>query len=413
MFDSTKDLIDKVRLGQDSLFSLTDETDCGAPHRDLIADELSALANAQGGVFLIGVNKQTHETVGIPSERVDAVEGLVRDACTQSIDPPLTPNIHRCWLPAMAGGEAAVVKVEIARGLFLHRGPRGYLHRLGSRTLPISSEYIARLLDARSNQFFDMQPVHSARLADLLPELGERFRPARVDDEPAKLLTKLGMARPDHRSVLRPTVAGVLMASEDPRWWLPNAYVQAAAYRGSGTRPDEPTDAYRLDASDISGPLDLQVSAACRFVARNTRTMGSNDREREDQSRFDMAAVFEAILNAVAHRDYSIHDSKIRLRLYENRLELYSPGALPGSMTIDSLPFRQSCRNDAIMSLLAKCPAPLDVPWLEMGRRTLMDKRGEGVPIILDNSTELSGKEPEYRLIDDEELLLTIYASGE
>lgn len=116
-------------------------------------------------------------------------------------------------------------------------------------------------------------------------------------------------------------------------------------------------------------------------------------------------------MNAVAHRDYSVHGSKIRLRLFDDRLELYSPGAIPNSFTIDSLRYRQSARNEAICSLLAKCPIP-DGSWLATDRKNIMEKRGEGVPIILENSTRLAGREPEYRLIDDAELLLTIHAAG-
>lgn len=99
-----------------------------------------------------------------------------------------------------------------------------------------------------------------------------------------------------------------------------------------------------------------------------------------------------------------------RLRLFENRLEIYSPGAIANSLTIDNLRYRQSARNEALCSLLAKCPAP-DESWLVTDRTNIMDRRGEGVPVILDNSTRLSGKEPHYRLIDDAELHLTIYAA--
>lgn len=97
------------------------------------------------------------------------------------------------------------------------------------------------------------------------------------------------------------------------------------------------------------------------------------------------------------------------MRLFDNRLELHSPGAIANSLTIDSLRYRQSARNEAVCSLLAKCPAP-DEPWLVTDRKNMMEKRGEGVPIILDNSARLSGREPEYRLINDAELVLTIYA---
>ena len=132
---------------------------------------------------------------------------------------------------------------------------------------------------------------------------------------------------------------------------------------------------------------------------------------RRDVPQFDMAAVFEAVVNAVAHRDYSIHGSKIRLRLFENRLELYSPGALPNTIGVDELPLLQATRNEVVTSLLGRCPVPTNVPSLETDRQTLMDKRGDGVPIILERSIKLSGKKPEYQLIGDAELRLTIYAA--
>ena len=131
---------------------------------------------------------------------------------------------------------------------------------------------------------------------------------------------------------------------------------------------------------------------------------------REDIPQFDPLAVFEAMTNAVAHRDYSMAGSKVRLRLFDNRLELYSPGALVNTMTPDSLAFRQSTRNEAVASLLARCPVSDDE--IRGYRTRIMEKRGEGVPIILERSEKLAGKPPAYRLIDDAELLLTIHAAG-
>ena len=68
--------------------------------------------------------------------------------------------------------------------------------------------------------------------------------------------------------------------------------------------------------------------------------------------------------------------------------------------------------NEIVASLLARCPVPADIPWLRTDRVTLMDKRGEGVRIILDNGERLAGRTPEYRLVDDAELVLTMYAPG-
>ncbi|MCY4344367.1 MAG: transcriptional regulator, partial [Gammaproteobacteria bacterium] len=319
---------------------------------------------------------------------------------------------HR--LPDRAGVERVVITVEVPRSLFVHESASGYLHRVGNAKRRMSPEYLARLFQQRSQTRlirFDEQMVGDARLTDLSPDLWQRFKTVRSDQDAETLLRKLGLATADEDGLVKPTVAGVLLASRHGRRWLPNAYVQAVAYRGTAIRLEPKGEPYQLDAADIEGPLDRQVIEACRFVFRNMRVMATKDQGRIDRPQYDMQAVFEALVNAVAHRDYSIYGSKIRLRLFENRMELYSPGAIANTLDVGSLRYRQSARNEAICSLLSKCVLP-DQSWLANDRRHMMEKRGEGVPIILDNSERLSGREPEYRLIDDAELLLTIHAAA-
>ena len=127
---------------------------------------------------------------------------------------------------------------------------------------------------------------------------------------------------------------------------------------------------------------------------------------RTEHPQFSDRAVFEALVNAAAHRDYSIAGARIRLHLFGDRLELYVPGALANSLTLDSLHLRQASRNELIVSLLARCPAPTGV-----GRMHMMDRRGDGVPIIRKESRELSGRLPEYTLIDESELRLVVRAA--
>ena len=419
MFDSKKELLDKIRLGESTFLEYKEARFAGnrvtSPHRNSLADELAAFANSRGGVFVFGVEDNTHEIVGIPVNRLDTVADFVRQVCTDSIDPPIEDLVlDRLYLPTREGEDVAVIKVEIPRSLFLHRSPGGFLHRVADEKRSMSTEYLTRMVLQRSQTRlirFDEHVVDSARLEDLDQDLWERFRTPRSDDDPGTFLRKLGMAGPDEHGTMRPTLSGVLMASKDPRRWLPNAYVQAVAYRGDAIRTGSGDEPYQLDAADVAGPLDRQIVEACRFVVRNMKTAAFKIMGRTDRPQYDMAAVFEAVANAVAHRDYSIHGSKVRLRLFENRLELYSPGSIANSMPIDSLRYRQSARNEAVCSLLAKCPVP-DEPWLVTDRMNIMERRGEGVTVILENSTALSGREPEYRLIDSEELLLTIYAAS-
>jgi ATP-dependent DNA helicase RecG len=415
MFDTAADLLEKIRLGEDSFLELKEVRFAGekvaAPHRDSLADELAAFANSRGGVCVLGVD-DTREVLGVPLERLDLVEGFVRQLCVDNVNPPLAPVIERLTLPSSTGEQLPVVKIDVQRSLFVHRSPGGYLHRIGSAKREMAPDFLARLFQQRSQARiirFDEQPVPGATLDDLTTELWQRFASARVQDSREVLLDKLAMARPDVDGAIRPTVTGVLMASADPRRWLPNAFIQAVAYRGTAVLPQGGT-AYQLDAQDITGPLDAQVLAACHFVKKNMQVFASKREGRHDLPQFDMTAVFEALVNAVAHRDYSIHGAKIRLRVFADRLELYSPGAIPNTMTVESLPYRQAARNEAITSLLAKCSVPDNERDLS-GRSAMMDKRGEGVQIILDNSERLSGRRPTFSLVDESELLLVIPAA--
>lgn len=120
---------------------------------------------------------------------------------------------------------------------------------------------------------------------------------------------------------MRATVSGILMASDAPETFLSNAFIQAVCYRGT-----ERNAAYQLDAKGITGPLDVQIHDACRFDERNMRVFAIKAPNRIETPQFSMNAVFEAVVNALAHRDYSVYRSKIRLHLFSDRLELFSPG---------------------------------------------------------------------------------------
>ncbi len=419
MFATRTELIEKIRLGEDSYLELKEVRIAGrvlrGPTQDDLADELAAFANSRGGVLVLGIDDDRRRVVGIPLELLDRVEALVRQACEDSVRQPLAPTIERLTLPDAEGIERPVVRIDIPPSLFVHQSPSGYLHRVGSSRRPIPPDQLARLFQQRSQSRlirFDETPVPGATMADLDPDLARRFAPGEPDSALQRALAKLAMCTLDEAGVWRPTVAGVLLACREPTKHMSGAFVQAVAYAGTAIEPDR-VPVYQRDAADITGPLDRQIADACRFVHRNMRTAARKNPTggRVDTPQYDMLAVFEAVTNAVAHRDYSMGGSKVRLRMFDDRLEIYTPGMLVNTMTPESMPYRQAARNEAITSLLARCPVPDST---QAGSRSrIMDKRGEGVPIILSRSRDLSGRTPEFRLIDDSELVLTIWAASD
>ncbi len=419
MLEIQDELLEKMRLGEDNFLEFKEVRFAGGkvrgPTQDELANELAAFANSRGGVLLLGVHDKTRDVLGIPLERLDSVEALVRQACENSMSPPGAPIIERVNLPDSTGVKQPIIRVEIPRSLFVHRSPGGYYSRIGSSKRPIPTDQLARLFQQRSQARlirFDETPVSGATLANLDESLLAHFLTSQTSDTLEQILSKLAMASQDEAGVWRPTVAGVLLAFSEPQQFLSSAFIQAVAYQGVAITP-QAEQAYQRDAMNITGPLNQQIFDACEFIRKNMRTAARKSSEggREDFPQFDMLAVFEAITNAVAHRDYSMPGSKVRLRLFDDRLELYSPGMLVNTMTPESLPYRQAARNETITSLLARCP--IENGEFKSHRTRIMDKRGEGVPIILSRSEELSGKKPEYRLIDDSELLLTIHAAND
>ena len=411
MKKNISDLLKQIALGEDSVLELKVVEFSGnkviGPHKDGMADELAAMANTATGIIVLGVDDKSKEIKGIPLEKLDIVESWLRSICNDSIDPPLDCVIRKLIVPNQQAVETMIMRIDVPRSLFVHKSPNGYFRRIGSSKREMKPDILARFFQQRSQARlirFDEQTVPGSSVDDLNPKLWNQFRTVISSKAEQEFLQKMKLVSKDEDGTMRATVSGILMASDAPEAFMSSAFIQAVCYKGS-----ERNAAYQLDAKDITGPLNVQIRDACKFVERNMRVFAIKAPHRIETPQFSINAVFEAVVNAVAHRDYSIYGSKIRLHLFSDRLEIFSPGAIPNTMTIESISERQSARNELISSLLARCPMNVDATGNQ--RNFIMDKRGEGVPIIISESEKLSGRKPVYRLIDDSELMLTIFAA--
>ena len=404
------ELVRRIRLGEDSALELKRVVLAGSrvegPSRNDFADELAAFANTRGGTIVLGVDDKTREVKGIPLVSLDAVEGWVREVCNDSVKPALHADIYKVELEGADGRAVPVIRIEVPPSFSVHRSPGGYFRRLGSSKREMAPEYLERLIRERSQSRairFDESVVPCTTPGDLDYALTRRFLREEITEDGVteEAARKLRVVAGDDQGVSRLTLAGVLLCTRNPQQWLPYAYIQAVSYAGERTDID-----YQTDARDIGGSLDEQVAEALHFVQRNMLVRATKTTARAEQPQFCRRAIFEALVNAVAHRDYSMVGARVRVHMFGDRLELYVPGALANTLTPDSLHLRQYSRNELIVSLLARCHAPADV-----GRSRVMDRRGDGVPIIRKECERLSGRLPEYTEIDDSELRLLIPAA--
>jgi predicted HTH transcriptional regulator len=230
------------------------------------------------------------------------------------------------------------------------------------------------MFDTIQEIIFDEQIIRQTTLDHLNQKLLKSFVPESRHLPWEKILENKRIVSRDEQNVLHPSVAGLLAFGDSPEQFLPSAYIEAAAYRG-----EQMASAAVIDSKKLTGPVHQQIDDAMNFVARNMKVASIKTVGRQDFPQYDLLAVHEAVVNAVAHRDYSIAGSKIRLFLFDDRLEIYSPGRLPNTITLENMADRQFTRNQLLVSFLSRQTSP------HTGRYYI-EARGEGVRLILERS---------------------------
>ena len=402
---SDEEIRRQLRLGEDNRWEFKEVRFAGnvpkQPSRDDLTDEIAAFANTEGGVLLCGVT-DAGDVSGMSREQMDELERLLVEICTDTINPPIRPVVLRRELDE---GHPFLL-VEVPQGHAQHDSPGGSFHRVGSSKRRMTSDERLRLAQRRGQArflWFDKQPVLGTGFGSLDESLWKPLLSVDGAADPESALEKMGLLTTDENGTTRATVAGVLLCCRSPEEWLPNACVAATCYRGSDRASGQ------IDAQTITGPLNRQIADAVAFAVRNMRVGAYKNPARTDLPQYSEQALFEAIVNAVVHRDYSIRGGRIRLSMFTDRLEINSPGGLPNNLTIESMADRQSTRNEGLASVLGRIP----VAGIRGSgdRQFFMERRGDGVPIIFRETEALSGKRPEYRVIDGSDLVLTIPAA--
>lgn len=318
-----------------------------------IAETLAAMANGDGGLVFVGVTKR-----GAPQQNAnpDALRDVVIEAGLLTTPPLIAPTPQ-----VVESSRGPVVMVEVPSGLPHIYSLRGvYPTRTGSHNRPLTTPELRRLLLDRGEAGFEEQTMPGATLADLDERLIETYldRIALAPNEsPLQALLARGCvtyvegartasSRPRAEDLV-PTVAGLLLFGRNPQQYLRSAEIICVRYAGSAMGDE-------FVRQDIQGPLVEQIRQAEAFVVGNMRRgMRITGMTREESAEYPIAVVREAIVNAIAHRDYSVRGEGIRLLMFADRLEVYSPGRLPGHVTLENLKDERYSRNEAIVAVLS------------------------------------------------------------
>ena len=350
-------------------------------HPDDLAAAMTAFANTDGGRIVLGVDDHG-QVVGLAESDRDRVAQVADNVAFHNIHPPVT-----VVLETVTDAQGRVVLIaQVPQGSQRpYRTNRGvYYIRMNSGRRQASREELLRLFQASASLYYDETPmlttaladIEAQALADVLELAGQRGLDIATIDPQRLLLNWRLLSQIDGQLSL--TVAGVLFLARNPQRWLPTAYVSALRIPGSDI------SIAPSDQKHIAGWLLTVLEDAKRFLDMHLRRPHRiQGLAPEVTPELPAEVLREALVNALAHRDYTI-SAPIREIVFDDRIEIRAPGTLPNTVTLDSLPFGiHVLRNPMIYSML-----------LRIG---LVTDAGSGIPRIIRLTRQATGQEPTFR----------------
>lgn len=308
-----------------------------------LAETLMALANARGGTLLVGAETRSGQLQGVKD--IEAARERVLQAIPLCDPPLIIPLPQTATLK-----DKTILVIIVPPGLpHVYNLEGRYLIRDGTENKPIPASQLTGLLMERGQTGFESLVTPGATLDDITWDKVERYLNSLegvVVSAPEEALHKRGcLALAD--GGYQPTNAGLLLFGREPERFLKSNEIVLVRYAGQDMGDE-------FLREDIQGTLPDQIRRAEAFLVSNiSKGVRLASWERQERTEYPLKAVREAIVNAVAHRDYSIRGEGIRVLMFNDRLEFYSPGRLPGHVTVDNIADERFSRNQVIVQVLA------------------------------------------------------------
>ena len=368
-------LYERIAQGENSFTEFKQDIS----QRSDFAAEMIAFANTEGGKIFVGIEDDGN-IVGVQNPK--EIERSIIDIARSNCVPRINPEIESIETD---NGIVIVVSIPIRIGVPFENNS-GQCHiRVGSTKRLCSPQERARLLQSAGLMHVDEIPIQNTSISDLDFDSFSYYY-ERIFDQPLdhadipieKMLNNMRFLVTDIAGSQRMSMAGLLLFGKSPQTFLYNARISAVRWRGN-----EPGDEI-TDRQEITGRLPNQIEEAEAFLLRNIRLSTKIDEFKQtDQYEYPRIALREAVVNAIAHRDYSLEGAQILLFIFDNRIEIRSPGKLPNSVTLENIRSHYSRpRNENIARVL-----------FNLG---FVNTLGSGIPRIIRLMKEHTGKEPEF-----------------
>lgn len=364
------------------------------PKNDQIIKTIIGFANQNGGRLVIGITND-RKIIGITEETVQEVMEKIQNSIHDNCHPILVPSIY-----TRRFGDKLVLIVEVSKGSskpYFKKSEglsNGTYIRLGIITAKATPEMIQELQFQSRGISQDVLPVYQATIEDLSFEAIQRFLrnkqfPVITEEPTIEILKSYHLIFEEH-SRLYPSVAGILLFGKNPQNFLTEAFVICSHFKGTSGRDV-------IATRDCTGTLFEQYRNSVEFVEEHlNRSFIIRGKRREESLEMPVNAIREAILNVIVHRNYRI-PGPAKIAIYQDRVELFSPGTFPGPLYIRDLELGISyVRNPVICRI-----------FREAG---YIEKLGSGFPTIFSSFNQAGLRQPQ--VLEREESIKLILPRG-
>lgn len=336
------EILERIGTGEDSTTQLKENI-----YNDTsLAEEIVAFSNASGGLIIIGV-KDNGEFSGLSAEDIRRLNLMVSNVASDQVKPPVTPLTQTATI-----NNKVLMLIDVKPGINKpYSTNKGYyITKVGADKRRISQEELQRLFQESQKLHADEMVVYGSKTDEVDDNVlnyyyekvyGEEI--IKQDINKSKILENLYLAKTGQL-----TLAGLLLFGKNPQVRKPMFMVKAVSFVGnelSGT-------SYR-DSEDIKGNIPELFKGGMSFITRNLQKL-QNDKDFNSEGDLEVPKiVFEELLvNALIHRDYFI-EAPINLFIFDNRIEIISPGKLPNSLSIENIKYGISVIRNPIITTFA------------------------------------------------------------
>lgn len=333
----------------------------GCPSR--LYDTLSSFSNQDaGGILIFGIDETQHfKIVGVYD--LQDLQKKVTEQCLQ-MEPPVRAVFTVAEYDGAYICAAEIPGLDISERPCYYTGKgriKGSYIRVGDADLPMTDYELYSLEAFRKHLHDDERVVERANLGSLDQDSVAAYIEQKKIDRPKFAQLPENMMY-EMLNILRngkPTLAALLNFGIYPQGYFPQLGITAIVVPGTAIGDTTEQDVRFLDNKRIEGSLTAMVKEAIAFCVRNMKVRTVIDRktgERKDQTEYPIAAIREAVLNAVIHRDYSFYTEgmPIQIDMFTDRLEIHSPGSLYGRMTVDQLGIAKTDIRNPALAIMAE-----------------------------------------------------------